>query len=128
MQIFVMVSSQCFPHLRNPLGALQMLHTLLMDQLVDQPIVLLFCLIFKCSSINLLSVFWNTLVAEDGLKSLKVIQDLRLRVDIGSLWEMVKLVEIEVQWVDKTPQLADPLTQYGASIVCLMDVLTRGKL
>ena len=128
MQIFVMVSSQSFPHLRTPLGALQMLHTLLMDQLMDQPTVLLFCLIFKCSSSNLLSVFWNTLVAEDGLKSSKVIQDLRLRVDIGSLWEMVKLAEIELQWVDKTHQLSDPLTKYGASAVCLMDVLKRGKL
>ena len=128
MQIFVTVSSQSFPHLRTPLGALQMLHTLLMGQLMDQPTVLLFCLIFKCSSSNLLSVFWNTLVAEDGLKSSKVIQDLRLRVDIGSLWEMVKLAEIELQWVDKTHQLSDPLTKYGASAVCLMDVLKRGKL
>ena len=62
------------------------------------------------------------------MKSSKVIQDLRLRVDIARLREMVKLGEIEVQWVDKTVQLADPLTKYGASAVHLMDVLNSGKL
>lgn len=36
---------------------------------------------------------------------------------------MVKLGEIEVQWVDKTYQLADPLAKYGASEVHLVDVL-----
>ena len=40
-------------------------------------------------------------------------QDLRLRLDITSFLEMVKLGEIEVQWVDKTHQSADPLTKYG---------------
>ena len=35
---------------------------------------------------------------------------------------------IEVQWVDKTHQLADPLPEYGASAVRLMDVLKCGKL
>ena len=65
---------------------------------------------------------------EEHLKSSKVIQDLRLRVDIARLWGMVKLGEIEVQWVDKTHQLADLLTKYGASAVRLMDVLKWGKL
>ena len=41
---------------------------------------------------------------------------------------MVKLGKIEVQWVDKTHQLADSLTKYGASAVFLMDVLKCGKL
>ena len=40
---------------------------------------------------------------EEYLKSSKVIQELRLRVDNARLQEMVKLGEIEVQWVDKTP-------------------------
>ena len=64
----------------------------------------------------------------EHLKSSKVIQDLRLRVDIARLREMMKLGEIEVQWVDKTIQLADPLTKYGASAVRLMDVLKCGQL
>ena len=65
---------------------------------------------------------------EEHLKSSKVIQDLRLRVDIARLWGMVKLGEIEVQWADKTHELADLLTKYGASAVRLMDVLKCGKL
>ena len=65
---------------------------------------------------------------EEHLKSSKVIQDLRLRVDIARLREMVKIDEIEVQSVDKINQLAGPLTKYGASAVCLMDVLKCGKL
>ena len=65
---------------------------------------------------------------EEHLKCSKVIQDLRLRVDITRLWEMVKLGEKEVYWVDKTHQLTDPLTKYGATAVRLMDVLKCGKL
>ena len=49
-------------------------------------------------------------------------------MDIARLREMVKLGEIEVQGVDKTHQLADPLTKYGRSAVRLMDVLKYGKL
>ena len=49
-------------------------------------------------------------------------------MDIARLREMVKLGEIEVQAVDKTHQLADPLTKYGRSAVRLMDVLKYGKL
>ena len=60
---------------------------------------------------------------EEHLKSSKVIQDLRFRVDIASLREIMKLGEIKVQWDDKTHLLADPLTKYGAPAVCLMDVL-----
>ena len=49
-------------------------------------------------------------------------------MDIARLREMLKLGEIEVQWVDITHQFADPLTKYGASVVLLMDVLKCGKL
>ena len=47
-----------------------------------------------------------------------------LKVNIARL----RLGEIEVQWVDETHQLADPLTKYGASAVRLMDVPKFGKL
>ena len=40
----------------------------------------------------------------------------------------MKLGEKEVYWVDKTHQLTDPLTKYGATAVRLMDVLKCGKL
>ena len=65
---------------------------------------------------------------EEQLKCSKVIQDLRLRVDVARLREMVKLAKIEVQWLYKTHQLTNPLTKYGASAVCLIDILKCRKL
>ena len=41
---------------------------------------------------------------------------------------MVKLGETEVHWVGKTHQWVDPLTEYGASVVRLMDVVKCGNL
>ena len=39
----------------------------------------------------------------------------------------MKLGKTEVQWVDKTHQLADPLTKYDTSVVHLRDILKSGK-
>ena len=41
---------------------------------------------------------------------------------------MMKIDEIEEQWIDKIHQLAGPLMKYGASAVCLMEILKCGKL
>ena len=41
---------------------------------------------------------------EEHLKRSKVIQELKLRVDITRFREMVKLGETEVHWVGKTHQ------------------------
>ena len=65
---------------------------------------------------------------EEHLKSSKLIQGHGIRVDTARLREMVELGAIEVQWVDKTHQLADPLTKYKASALRLMDVLKCEKL
>ena len=46
-------------------------------------------------------------------------QDPRLQVDISRFREIVKLGEIEVHWVNKTHQLSDTLTKYGATAVRL---------
>ena len=63
------------------------------------------------------------------LKSSKVIQDRRLRVDIARLQGIVKLGKIETQWVDETHhQLADPLTKYETSAERLMGALKIRKL
>ena len=60
---------------------------------------------------------------KEHLKSSNVIQDRRLRVDIARVREILKLGIIEVHWVDKTYQLADPLKKYDVSAVCVMGVL-----
>ena len=65
---------------------------------------------------------------EEHLQSSKAMQDLRLRVDVARLREMVKFSEITVQWVDKHKQLADPMTKRGASAVRLLEVLHAGSL
>ena len=64
----------------------------------------------------------------DNLQSSKIVQDSRLRVDIARIREMVHLGEINVVWVDKTKQLADPLTKAGASCTRLLQVLRTGAI
>ena len=64
----------------------------------------------------------------DHLSNSKVIQDVRLRVDIARLREMVKLQEISINWVHGSFQLADALTKYGASTSVLVEVLKKGCL
>ena len=64
----------------------------------------------------------------DHLNTTKVTQDARLRVDIACIREMVKLEEIQVDWVDKSKQLADCLTKAGASSSSLVEVLRSGVI
>lgn len=59
----------------------------------------------------------------EHLESTKIIQDLRLRVDIARLREMIQLREINVQWVPGAEQIADYMTKYGASSARLVHVL-----
>ena len=62
----------------------------------------------------------------EHLQSNKLIQDLRLRVDIARIREMIQLNEISVVWIDTTKQLADSLTKAGASAARLVEVLEKG--
>ena len=64
----------------------------------------------------------------DHLRSSKVVQDLRIRVDIARLRQMVELGEIIVIWIDGKRQLADPLTKRGVSASHLIQVLKKGSL
>ena len=63
---------------------------------------------------------------KDHLETSNIIADLRLRVDVARIQEMVELGESCVHWVEGKRQLADPLTKYGASAVSLMKVLGEG--
>ena len=63
----------------------------------------------------------------DAVYSLKLIEDKRLRIDMGLLQEMIDRKEIsKIVWVEKTQQLADSLTKFGSSK--LLDVIARGVL
>ena len=69
----------------------------------DQFVALMTKQIFGLKTVPTLFCKTGNKTLEEYLKSSKVIQELRLRVDNARLQEMVKLGEIEVQWVDKTP-------------------------
>ena len=64
----------------------------------------------------------------DTVKTSNVTKDLRLRVEIARLREMVDDEEIEVKWVEGKYQLADCLTKKGASSNKLLDVLESSTL
>ena len=65
----------------------------------------------------------------DAVYSLKLIEDKRLRIDMGLLQEMIARQEIsKIVWVDKTQQLADSLTKLGASSRTLLHVFASGVL
>ena len=63
---------------------------------------------------------------KDHLERKRVINDPRLRVDMGRLREMIELGEVTVDWVRGGSQIANPLTKRGASSELLVKVLSKG--
>ena len=63
----------------------------------------------------------------DDLESNKLIQDLRMRVDVARLREMIELREIHMKWVDTEHQLADAMSKAVASSARLMEVLGKSS-
>ena len=63
---------------------------------------------------------------KEHLQTSNVIEDMRLRLDMARLQEMVDLGEIKIAWVKGKQQLADSLTKFGASAVQLLEVLGSG--
>ena len=64
----------------------------------------------------------------ETVKTTNSTKDLRLRVEIARLRQMVEKCEIEVNWIDGKYQLADCLTKKGASSHKLIDVLESSYL
>ena len=64
----------------------------------------------------------------ETLKTTNVTKDLRLRVDIAQLRLMEENGEINVSWVEGKTQLADCMTNAGASTNNLFDVLENSTL
>ena len=63
---------------------------------------------------------------KDHLETSNIVSDLRLRVDMARLKEMVQMEEITINWVEGKRQLADSLTKYNASAALLAKVLKYG--
>ena len=57
------------------------------------------------------------------LRTTKVHEDKRLRVDVSRLKEMIIEEEIELDWIPAEEMLADPMTKRGASANALVEAL-----
>ena len=65
----------------------------------------------------------------EALRSSSQVEDKRLRIEIGSVKEMIKdRIVDEVTWVDGSEQLADVLTKRGSSGLELQEVIQKGRL
>ena len=72
--------------------------------------------------------FTDSKSLKDHLETSNIVSDLRLRVDMARLKEMVSLEEITITWVEGKRQLADCLTKHNAPTGQLVDVITSGIL
>ena len=64
----------------------------------------------------------------EALGSSKQVSDKRLRLNVGSLREMIERGEITINWVQGLRQLSDALTKHGASWRYLTTVMETGNL
>ena len=64
----------------------------------------------------------------DSAHTVKVISDVRLRVEMQIVREMIDRKELDMHWVNTEIQLADCLTKYGASSHKLINNLTSGRI
>lgn len=62
------------------------------------------------------------------MKSSKYVSDRRLRIDIGSLSELIDYEHMQICWVPTDEQLADALTKTGVNADKLIDTLVTGRL
>lgn len=65
---------------------------------------------------------------KDHLETSNIVSDLRLRVDMARLKEMVKVGEITITWIEGKRQLAGCLTKHNAPAAYLVEVLASGTL
>ena len=65
----------------------------------------------------------------DNIHSTKNVSEKRLRIDLGSLKEMLEHKDIsEIKWVETSHQLSDCFTKKGVSCNKLLEILESGSL
>ena len=64
----------------------------------------------------------------DASQTVKVLTDVRLRVEMGIVRDMIEKKEVKIKWIESGEQLADVLTKAGASSSKLLEVIEKGKL
>ena len=66
---------------------------------------------------------------EDAIYSTKSVDDKRLRIDVGSIKEMLNKKEVmKVQWIPGEKMIANALTKRGASSFDLLRCIQEGRL
>ena len=84
--------------------------------------------IFHLKKTPAIECFTDNKSLVEMLHTTKIISDMRLRVDVSKLREMVIIGEIKVDWVEGRNQLADTLTKRGASSDKLLKALETAQL
>lgn len=64
----------------------------------------------------------------ESLQSTKLVDDMRLRVDIAALCEIQHNNWVSIKWCPGKIQLANSLTKRGACGTELLNVLQKGKM
>ena len=64
----------------------------------------------------------------DAAQTSTQIQDKRLRVEMSAIRDSKDKGEIEIEWTEKSGQLADALTKKGASGQILLEAIGNGKI
>ena len=86
------------------------------------------CDILKDSRMRTVHCYTDNRSLVDTLKSTKMPNDRKLRVDLSRLREMIGRKEITLSWVDGKHQLADCLPKRGASSDLLFETLRCSKI
>ena len=63
-----------------------------------------------------------------SLYSTSLVNDQKLRIDIGAIKQAIQEENISVKWITKKLMLADSFTKKGADSKMLMDVLQMGRM
>lgn len=64
----------------------------------------------------------------DAAKTIKVIKDIRLHVEMSIVWGTIERNEVTLSWIQSDEQLADALTEDGSSSATLLKVLVEPHL
>ncbi|CAC5360729.1 unnamed protein product [Mytilus coruscus] len=75
-----------------------------------------------------ITAFIDNKSVTEALKSTKLVEDKRLRIDIAAICEMIQNNYVEVKWCPGKVQLANSMTKRGASGIEHLNELQKGQM
>ena len=75
-----------------------------------------------------ITAFVDNWSIKEAIESTKLVDDMRLRIDVAALCEMQKDNRVSIKWCSGKIQLANSLTKRGASGIELLNILQNGKM